>query len=145
MPVGAARQDGGVRSPTRTLAAATLCFEALVVLFAGLVAKELSSLSEGAAVGLAAGLAVACFVTAGLLRHPAGYVLGSVLQVAVVASGFWVPAMFFLGGVFAVLWYLALRLGRRAEAEARARWAEQQAGPGADHAADRGTGQGAER
>jgi hypothetical protein len=121
-----------VRSPTRTLAAATLCFEALVVLFAGLVAKELSSLSGGAAIGLAAGLAVACLVTAGLLRYRAGYVAGSVLQVAVVGSGFWVPAMFFLGGIFAVLWFLARRLGRRAEAEAAARWAAREPEPGAE-------------
>jgi hypothetical protein len=110
-----------VRSPTRTLAASTLFFEALVVFFAALVAKDLSSLSTGAALGLFGGLAIACLLTAGLLRHPAGYVVGSVLQIAVVCSGFWVPMMFFLGGVFALLWFLALRLGRRAEAEARAR------------------------
>jgi len=113
-----------VRSPTRTLAASTLVFEALVVFFAGLVAKELSSLSAGVALGLAGGLALACLLTAGLLRYPVGYVVGSVLQVAVVATGFWVPVMFFLGAVFAALWFVVLRLGRRVEAEAAARWAQ---------------------
>jgi uncharacterized protein DUF4233 len=109
-----------VRSPTRAIAASTLVFEALVVFFAGLVAKELSSLSTGAALGLAGGLSLACLVTAGLLRHPAGYVVGSVLQVAVVAAGFWVPVMFFLGALFAVIWFAGLRLGRRVEAETAA-------------------------
>jgi hypothetical protein len=115
-----------VRSPTRILAASTLGFEALVVFFAGLVAKDLSSLSTGAALGLTGGLALACLVTAGLLRHRIGYAVGWVLQVAVVGLGFWVPAMFLLGGVFAVLWFFALRLGRQAEADAAARWAAQE-------------------
>jgi len=109
-----------VRSPTRILAASTLGFEALVVFFAGLVAKDLSSLSTGAALGLTGGLALACVVTAGLLRYRAGYAAGWVLQVAVICLGFWVPAMFLLGGVFALLWFFALRLGRQAEATAQA-------------------------
>ena len=71
-----------MRSPTRTLAASTLVFEALVVFFAGLVAKDLSSLSTGEALGLFGGVALACLLVAGLLRRPAGYVVGSVLQVA---------------------------------------------------------------
>jgi hypothetical protein len=118
-----------VRSPTRVLAASTLGFEALVVFFAGLVAKDLSSLSTGAALGLTGGLALACLVTAGLLRHRAGYAVGWVLQVAVVGLGFWVPVMFALGGVFGLLWFLALRLGRQAEADALARHAAAQQTP----------------
>ena len=37
------------------------------------------------------------------------------LQVLLVAAGFVVPVMFFLGAVFAGLWFLALYLGRRVE------------------------------
>jgi hypothetical protein len=114
-----------VRSPTRTIAASILAFEALVVFFAGLVAKQLSDLSTGAALALTGGIALALLVTAGLLRHPAGYVVGSVLQVAVIGLGLWVPAMFFLGGIFAVLWFLGLHLGRRAEAQAGLRHASE--------------------
>ena len=58
MSVAHGRMDV-VRSPTRTLAASTLVFEALVVFFAGLVAMQLSSLSRGVALGLACGLALA--------------------------------------------------------------------------------------
>lgn len=116
-----------MRAPTRTLCATVLVLEALVVLFAALVAKDLSSLSPGAALGLGGGLAVACVLVAGLLRSPAGYVLGSLVQVAVVASGFWVPAMFFCGALFALLWAVSWRVGRRIERE-RAAWA---AGEGA--------------
>src|SRR5436853_19334 len=106
-----------MRSPRRTLAAATISLEALVVFFAGLVAKDLSRLSPGAALGLYSALAVACLVTAGLLRTRAGYAMGWIVQVAAIASGFWVPVMFFLGVAFALLWYVALQQGARIERE----------------------------
>ena len=122
-----------MRAPKRMLAASTLTFEAFVVLFAGLVAKDLSSLSTGQALTLFGGLALACLLCAGLLRSRAGYVLGSALQVAVVGAGAWVPAMFVLGAVFAGLWVLALRLGDRMEREnallAAARAGEEASGP----------------
>lgn len=106
-----------MRSPRRTLAAATISLEAFVLVFAGLVAKDLSRLSPGVALGVFAGLAVACLLTAGLLRTRVGYLLGWVVQGAAIATGFWVPVMFFLGGVFAVLWYIALQQGARIERE----------------------------
>jgi hypothetical protein len=106
-----------MRSPRRTMAAATLLLEAFVVFFAGLVAKDLSQLSPGAALGLFSALAIACLITAGLLRSRAGYAVGWLVQVIVIASGFWVPVMFFLGGVFALLWYVALSQGARIERE----------------------------
>jgi hypothetical protein len=114
-----------MRAPRRTLAAATVSLEAFVVFFAGLVAKDLSSLSTGAALGLFSALAVACLLTAGLLRRPWGYGVGWVVQAAVIASGFWVPVMFFLGGVFAVLWWVALSQGARIEREREAYAREQ--------------------
>ena len=107
-----------MRAPKRALAAATVSLEAFVVLFAGLVARGLGPSSGGGRALLVCGvLAVACLLVAGMLRTPAGYVLGSVLQVAVLATGFWVPTMFFLGAVFAVLWVVALRVGARIERE----------------------------
>ena len=46
---------------------------------------------------------------------PLGLRCRRVLQVAVIASGVVVPTMFFLGLVFAVLWFLAMHLGRKVE------------------------------
>jgi hypothetical protein len=106
-----------MRSPRRTLAAATVSLEAFVVFFAALVAKDLSALSTRAALGIFGGLAVACLLTAGVLRRPWGYAFGWVVQAAVIATGFWVPVMFFLGALFAVLWFVALRQGARIERE----------------------------
>ena len=106
-----------MRSPRRTLAAATVSLEAFVVFFGGLVAKDLSELSTAAALGVFGGVAVACVLTAGVLRRPWGYGFGWLVQVAAVATGFLVPAMFFLGALFAVLWFVALRQGARIERE----------------------------
>ena len=106
-----------MRSPRRTLAASTVTLEAFVVFFAGLVAKDLSPLSTGASLAVFGGLAVACLLTAGLLRRPWGYAFGWLVQAAAIATGFWVPVMFFLGALFAVLWFVALQQGARIERE----------------------------
>ncbi len=111
-----------MRAPKRTLAASVVGLESFVVFFAGLVARGLGgtggSRGGGGRALLACGLlALACLVVAGMLRSRVGYVLGSVLQVAVIATGFWVPTMFFLGAVFAALWVVALRAGARIERE----------------------------
>ena len=99
----------------RLLAASVLVAEAFVIFFATLVAKDLSDV-EGSTVWLVGlGGALAALAVAGLLRRPWGYVLGSLLQVLVIAAGLVVPVMFFLGAVFAALWGLAILLGRRAE------------------------------
>src|SRR4051794_24424271 len=106
-----------MRSPRRTLAAATVSLEAFVVFFAGLVAKDLSSLSTGAALAVFGGLAVACLLTAGVLGRSWGYAFGWCVQAAAIATGFVVPVMFFLGALFALLWFVALQQGARIERE----------------------------
>jgi hypothetical protein len=105
------------RSLRRMMAAVVLGFEALVVFFAALVAKNLSSVGLSTALWVGGGLAVACLVAAGMLRSRGGWVAGWVLQVLVLATGFWVPMMFFLGAVFAALWLAALRFGERIDRE----------------------------
>jgi hypothetical protein len=111
------------RSLRRTLAAAVLAFEGLVVVFAALVAMTQSSLGRDQSLVLGGALAVVCFLAAGLLRSPIGVVLGWVLQVVIVLTGVWVPMMFFLGVVFGALWVTALRIGGRIDRE-KAAYAE---------------------
>ena len=57
---------------------------------------------------------------------PAAVQLGWALQIALIASGFVVPTMFFLGAVFAGLWWASVHYGRKID-EAKARWAAQEA------------------
>ena len=103
----------------RLLASSVLFFEAVVVGLAIPAALGLGTDHRALVVRGGLLLVLACLVSLGLLGSPAGYVLGSLVQVAAVAAGFLLPAMFFLGGLFAVLWVLALRLpGRAARVQA---------------------------
>jgi hypothetical protein len=111
----------------RGIAAAVLVFEGLVVLFATLVALDLTDVDDGTLWLVGGAVSVACVVAAGLLRRPWGYAVGTALQVVVVATGLVVPVMFFLGLLFAGLWFVVLHLGRKVERLQRERAAE---GPG---------------
>jgi len=84
-----------------------------VLFFASLVATDLSDLDDSTIWWVGGGAALACLMVTALLRHRWAYVAGSLLQVLVIAAGVVVPVMFFLGVVFAVLWVLAIYLGRR--------------------------------
>ena len=66
-------------------------------------------------VALAAGgvIIVALIATIGLLRHSWAYVLGWVLQLLILASGFLNPAMFVVGVIFGGMWWYAMVVGAR--------------------------------
>jgi hypothetical protein len=110
---------GGIpgRSAKRQFGATILVLEAFVVGFAALVAFGLRAAPTATVWGVGGGLCLALLITAGLLRWPVGLVVGSVLQIAVLATGVVVPAMFMVGGIFALLWVVALRLGGRIDRE----------------------------
>ena len=97
----------------RTLAASVLVGESFVLFFASLVATDLSDLDDSTIWSVGGGAALACLVVTAMLRHRWAYVAGSLLQVLVIAAGLVVPVMFFLGAIFALLWGLAIYLGRR--------------------------------
>jgi len=97
----------------RTMCAAVLVFEAIVLGLSVPVMITVADVDTGPALAAGLGLTVAAVVVAGLLRYRWAYVAGSLLQVGAVALGFVVPAMFVLGLVFAACWVLALLLGRR--------------------------------
>jgi fatty acid desaturase len=113
------------RSLKRSFASLVLVGELLVVGFAALVANNLTDVDGRTLAVVTAAVAVLCLLAAGSLRSRVGYLLGWLVQVLLVLSGFWVTLMFFLGAAFAVLWWLALRTGARADAvTARRRAAE---------------------
>ena len=122
------------RSLRRSFAAMVLVGEVLVVGFAALVAKDLSDVS-GRTVAVAAGVtAVLAVLAAGLLRSRLGYLLGWLVQAVLVVSGVWVPMMFFVGIVFAVVWGFVLVAGGRADAVTAQRLAATRGGGGpVDH------------
>lgn len=97
----------------RSVLAAILVFEAIVVGLAVPVATSLGGMNPVTAGIVAGSVAVVCLVTAGLLRYPFGRIIGSVLQFVVFGLGFAVPVMFALGLVFGALWFWTVVMDRR--------------------------------
>jgi hypothetical protein len=99
----------------RRLCAVVLVLQSVVTALAIPVAIAVER-AEAATAGLTGGvLAVAGLVVAGLLRYRWAYAAGSILQLLVIATGFVVAPMFFLGFIFGALWCTAIWLGRRVE------------------------------
>ena len=99
----------------RVLCASVLAFEALVVALAIVPALTLTDAHHTLILVGGLTVVVLCVLAAAMLRSPTGYVLGSAVQVLVVAGGLVLPVMFFLGGLFALLWISAILVARRAE------------------------------
>ncbi|MBA2949236.1 DUF4233 domain-containing protein [Streptomyces himalayensis] len=121
----------------RTLCASTLIGEFFVIGFAGLVAMKDPDLSMGTVWTVSGVAMVLSVLLCGMITRPGGVQLGWALQIGLIASGFIVPVMFFLGAVFAVLWACSVHFGRKID-EAKARFAAQSAAapaqPGPDAA-----------
>ncbi|MEC3994241.1 DUF4233 domain-containing protein [Actinacidiphila sp. DG2A-62] len=99
----------------RTLCSSTLIGEFFVIGFAGLVAMKHPDLTMGT-VWTVCGIAMAvCVLLCGMLSRPGGLALGWVLQAGLIASGFVVGTMFFLGVVFAALWWASIHYGRKVD------------------------------
>ncbi len=102
---------------------AILVFEAILFVLAIPILVQLADVPTGTAVTVGVVLALLALVTTGLFRRgAAGDVLGWVVQVAFVALGFLTPAFFFVGGLFALLYWGGWALGRKIVAD-RERWA----------------------
>jgi len=93
--------------------------EALVVLLALPATAQLGGGLSGGKLGVLLALTVALVLTAGLLRRPAAYTVGSALQVAILLSGLLVWPMFLLGLAFGAIWVYLLRLRAELAAESR--------------------------
>jgi hypothetical protein len=61
-------------------------------------------------------IAIAAILIAGLLKKRFGWILGSILQVALISYGYFVTPMYFMGALFAGLWVAAILVGRKGEA-----------------------------
>lgn len=92
-----------------------LAFEAIIfgLAIAGMI--QISALPMPLSFGLGLGAAALAVVAAGLLRHPVGYPLGWLTQLVAVGMGLATEMMFWVGGMFALLWVVCFALGRRIE------------------------------
>ena len=102
-PVRAGRALGGA-------AAAILLLEGIAVLF---VPRGLAQSGDGLTgfrLTVLIVLAVLLVVASGVQRRPQGLVLGTVLQVPLLLTGFFGSAMWLVGGVFVLIWAYLLQV-----------------------------------
>ena len=115
----------------RTLCSSTLIGEFFIIGFAGLVAMKDADLTTST-VWTVCGIAMfLSLLLCGVVTRPGGVALGWALQIALIASGFVVPTMFFMGAIFAALWWASVHYGRKID-EAKARFAAQADSPAPD-------------
>ncbi len=97
----------------KVLASSVLTMEIMVMGFAVLLASK----DHGALALIWGGVIAALLLLAvSMLRTRTGWVLGSVLQVALIGYGFVSTSLFFLGSLFMGLWIAAIVVGRKGEA-----------------------------
>jgi cytochrome c biogenesis protein CcdA len=105
------RSAGRPRSVRGSLLSIVFGFEIVVVFLGALVAFGLDALEPSVAFIGGGVLVAVMIVTLGLVQFRAGVILGTLVQAAIVASGFLVPVMFFIGGTFAAVWVYCLVVG----------------------------------
>jgi hypothetical protein len=101
----------------RILCSAVLGVEAIVVFLATSLAASNGSVSNTAlAWGAGLALMVLLLLAIGTLRRPWGLTVGWILQGMVLATSLVVGwSMLVVGGMFVVLWWLAIHNGRRVD------------------------------
>lgn len=116
-----------LRSTKTMFASVVLMLEAFVALFLGLALFGLKDKNPAYLIA-AAVLAVLLILACGVVRKTWGVAFGWILQLVLIAGGFWEPSMFVVGVLFAVAWWYALFGGAKIDrenvvrAKAQAEW-----------------------
>jgi hypothetical protein len=97
----------------KVLGSAVLSMEIFIMAFAMLLAKDMH---EPATLVYGFAFMVMTVLAIRLLRKKAGWILGSLLQFALMAYSVVVPAMWIVNLIFMGLWVAAIIVGRKGEA-----------------------------
>ena len=97
----------------KVLGSAVLTMEVFIMGFAMLLAKDIH---EPATIIYGFAFMVITIATVGLLKKRIGWILGSILQFALMAYSVVVPAMAIINLIFMGLWLAAIIVGRKGEA-----------------------------
>jgi hypothetical protein len=112
----------------RVLGSAVLVMEFFIMGFAMLIAKD----HEPSTLIIGAVIAILFLLTPGLLKKRAGWIVGTLLQFAIIGYAVVVPSLAFIAVIFAGLWVAAIVVGRKGEAIRAALLAEAEKSGGAD-------------
>jgi hypothetical protein len=108
-------KPSGLRNPTaavRGVGAGSLVLEAIVLLMAILPMHVLHVRDTGAAMLSLGILALLCILLAGMLKRPWAWSAGIVLQVALIACGYFHVSLAILGVLFMLVWIYVLSVRR---------------------------------
>lgn len=111
----------------RVLGSAVLVMEFFIMGFAMLIAKD----HEPSTIIAGAVIAILFLLTPGLLKKKTGWILGSLLQLAMIGYAVVVPSLALLALIFGGLWIAAIVVGRKGEAARAALLAEAEKSRGA--------------
>ncbi|WP_031273312.1 DUF4233 domain-containing protein [Kocuria atrinae] len=120
----------GQKKPRRSIkamfAVSVLSIEAFIVFFAtlaafGIIARDWGTTQQWLLVGGGVLLTLVFLLACGMVRRPGGYVIGWVLQLVLIATGFLLPAMFVIGVLCALAWWYAVVKGTTIDRENRER------------------------
>jgi hypothetical protein len=101
------------RSVTESLLSIVLGLEAVLVFFIMMTLYGLDLLPPAVAFGGGALLIVVLLLAGRLLMYPWGIWVGWALQLALVALGFILPALFIAAAIFVAIWVYCFVVGRR--------------------------------
>ncbi|WP_017934168.1 DUF4233 domain-containing protein [Nocardioides sp. Iso805N] len=116
--------DDRDKSPRRSMAAAILVLQGIVLGLTTPVLISIGNVSWKAAVPIGVGLCLVCILLSGMLSRRWAYAAGWVIQIVSLALGLLVHMMFVLGVIFLVLWWGAMALSSKIEREKAAAYAE---------------------
>lgn len=101
------------RSATESLLSIVLGLEAVLMFFVALAVFRFDVLPPAAAFGGGAAVIVLLLVVGRTLRFRLGVWLGWALQLGIIAIGFLLPLMFFIGAGFVAIWIYCFITGVR--------------------------------
>ncbi len=101
------------RSASESLLSIALGLEAALVFFVALAVFRFDRLPPAVAFGGGAAVILILLLATRMLRYRWGVWLGWVLQLGLIATGFLLPLMFFIGAGFAAIWTFCFVVGAR--------------------------------
>ena len=94
----------------RGAAAAVLLLEGIAVLFVPRAIAQTAGGLTGARLTILLALAVVLFLASGIQRRPRGLEIATALQVPLLLTGLIDSSMWFVGGVFVLIWLYLLQI-----------------------------------
>ncbi len=99
----------------RTLGSSVLAFEIIVAFLFIPAAFQNDEINRSLVLAIFFTITIFAILAMGTIKKTLGIYLGYLTQIILIASGFLVKSMFFLGLVFLGLWILAIRIGRKTD------------------------------